>query len=128
PREKKAWAPPPAPGPTLRQRIERKEREAGLRCFDVSCGIGPSDEEPTVVTTEQAMRQLSIYACDEDGGKKNLCRHTFHSTCLVSAERVALRGADAAIVGDDVEVSCPVCRGVGCVSKRDWDEGSQALS
>ncbi|KAJ7697776.1 hypothetical protein B0H14DRAFT_3529157 [Mycena olivaceomarginata] len=26
------WAPPPPPGPTLRDRVERREREAGLRC------------------------------------------------------------------------------------------------
>jgi hypothetical protein len=26
-----------------------------------------------------------------------------------------------------VEVSCPVCRGVGCVLKEEWDEGVVAL-
>ena len=42
---KPPWTLPPAPGPTLRQRIEHREREAGLRCYDVSCGVGPSDED-----------------------------------------------------------------------------------
>lgn len=127
PREtvKKEWTPPPAPGPTLRQRVERREQEAGLRCSDVSCGIGPSDDEPFVSPAQIATKQLSIHLAGDVS--KPVCIHAFHSACLVSAERVASRGAEASIVGDDVEVSCPVCRGVGCVSKIDWDEGVQTL-
>ncbi|KAF8994465.1 hypothetical protein BDQ17DRAFT_1366819 [Cyathus striatus] len=122
---KKAWTLPPAPGPTLRQRIERKEREAGLRCSEISCGIGPSDDDPVVADAETAMRQLSICESGEKG--KPVCAHTFHSSCLVTAERVALDGEDMPVVGEDVEVCCPVCKGVGCVSRRDWEEGVKAL-
>ncbi|RXW22125.1 hypothetical protein EST38_g3749 [Candolleomyces aberdarensis] len=122
---KKDWAPPPAPGPTLRQRVERREQEAGLRCSDVSCGIGPSDDEPFVSAEQRATKQFAIHLVGDV--RTPVCVHAFHSACLVSAERVASRGAEASIVGDDVEVSCPVCRGVGCVSKVDWDEGVQGL-
>ena len=92
-----------------------------MRCSDVSCGIGPSDDDPFVDLSAGLKKQLSIHQCGDENVK--VCGHAFHSACLVSAERVALRGADAAIVGDDVEVSCPVCKGVGCVSRKDWDEG-----
>lgn len=50
--------------------------------------------------------------------RKAVCSHTFHSSCLVSAERVALalRDAQVSFVGlqgkEEVEVSCPICRGV----------------
>lgn len=141
PREKKVWTLPPAPGPTLRQRIERKEREAGLRCYDVSCGVGPSDEEPFAALTEATKKQLSIRALrtsteeTEGGGDAkesaaagSVCSHTFHPPCLVSAARVALMGEDATVVNGNVEVACSVCRGVGNVAKRDWDEGVQALA
>lgn len=123
-REKKAWTPPPAPGPTLRQRIERREREAGLRCYDISCGVGPSDEEPFLDVGN--LKQLSIQSVVDKEGQ--VCRHTFHSSCLVSAERVALKGGEAVVGGNGVEVSCPVCRSVGCVSKVDWEEGVVGLA
>ncbi|KAM6494532.1 hypothetical protein JOM56_010893 [Amanita muscaria] len=123
--QKRQWAPPPAPGPTLRERIEKREREIGLRCCDMSCGVGPSDEEPLIVLTTEVMKQLTLKPVIFNG---TMCPHTFHPSCLVSAERVALRGADAPIVGDDVEVSCSVCRAVGRVSKMDWEEGVQQLT
>ncbi|KAG6854279.1 hypothetical protein C0991_008526 [Blastosporella zonata] len=143
--EKKAWTLPPAPGPTLRQRIERREREAGLRCYDVSCGLGPSDEDPFATLTDATRRQLSIRAPrsrvgkeaeaeeldeDEKGGElgKNVCPHTFHPACLVSASRLALMGEDATVADGEVEVACSVCRGVGNVAEGDWDEGVQALA
>jgi len=155
---KKAWAPPPTPGLTLRQRVEKKEQEAGLRCCDVSCGVGPSDEDPWLDVVEQQMKQLRIrstlgapsdrkgvsVSLSSDGSSASasggadkrspLCPHTFHSSCLVSAERVALalRDAEVAFVGphgkEEVEVSCPVCRSVGRVSKEEWNEGVRALS
>ncbi|KAG6919214.1 hypothetical protein DXG01_008008 [Tephrocybe rancida] len=143
PREKKAWTLPPAPGPTLRQRIERREREAGLRCFDISCGVGPSDEDPFARLTEAAKRQLNIRALRNkergagtghehelgDGQEgENVCPHTFHPSCLVSAARVALMGEEAEVVDGDIEIACSVCRGVGSVKKGDWDEGVQALA
>lgn len=126
PREKKEWTLPSAPGPTLRQRIERREREAGLRCDEVSCGVGPSDEDPFVVVDEESARKLGLVG-RSDVERAPVCSHTFHSSCLVSAERVAQRGQDVPVVGDDVEVSCPVCRGIGCVSKGDWDAGVLSL-
>ncbi|KIK08254.1 hypothetical protein K443DRAFT_85429 [Laccaria amethystina LaAM-08-1] len=123
-REKETWTPPPPPGPTLRQRIERREREAGLRCYDISCGVGPSDEEPFLDVGK--LKQLYIQSVVEKEGQ--VCRHTFHSSCLVSAERVALKGGEAVIGGNGVEVSCPVCRSVGSVSKVDWEEGVKGLA
>ncbi|KAJ7619998.1 hypothetical protein DFH06DRAFT_1306208 [Mycena polygramma] len=52
------WAPPPPPGPTLRDRVEQLERDARLRCCDVSCGVGPSDDNPSVELLEAVMRNL----------------------------------------------------------------------
>ena len=131
-RVKKAWTLPPAPGPTLRQRIERREREAGLRCYDISCGVGPSDEDPIVSDEVIAtgLRQLMIMNKNHGvDGMPGVCMHTFHPGCLVSAERVALGGADVNVIeGGDVEVSCPVCRSAGCVTKQEWEEGILALS
>ncbi|KAK0230850.1 hypothetical protein IW262DRAFT_1453759 [Armillaria fumosa] len=125
PSERKKWTLPPAPGPTLRQRIERKEREAGLRCYDMSCGVGPSDEDPFVVVSE---KQVHIQHHAQTGQGGIVCEHTFHPSCLVSAQRVALRGADENAEGEDVEVSCPVCRADGLISKEDWQEGVRALA
>lgn len=127
---KRAWTLPPAPGLTLRQLVERREREAGLRCHDVSCGLGPSDEDPFGDDINDALRevqQLSIMS-NEEGARKSVCEHKIHGMCLVSAERVALRGAEAVTnEAGCVEVSCPVCRGTGCVTKEQWDEGVRSL-
>jgi len=65
--------------------------------------------------------------------RKSVCPHMFHSSCLVSSERVslALRDAEVTFVGpegyEEVEVSCPVCRGSGRVSKEEWEAGMEAL-
>ncbi|KAF9451844.1 hypothetical protein P691DRAFT_632008, partial [Macrolepiota fuliginosa MF-IS2] len=130
--ERKKWTPPAAPGPTLRQRVEKKEQEAGLRCCDVSCGVGPSDEDPWVDAGEEALRQLCIRPSTPHKTAGLVCSHTFHSSCLVSSERVslALRNTEVAFVGSEgkeVEVTCPVCRGVGRVSREEWDAGVLAL-
>ncbi|KAL6303883.1 hypothetical protein BKA93DRAFT_318784 [Sparassis latifolia] len=122
---KPQWTLPAAPGPTLRQRIERKEHEMGLRCSDVSCGLGPSDEEPLPTGDANALRQLSIHPFGK-GMDEKVCEHTFHPSCLVSAERVAGWGGEDKKEGE-VEVSCPTCRAVGYISRADWDEGACAL-
>ena len=127
---KRAWAPPAPPGPTLRQRIERRELEAGLRCHDVSCGIGPSDEYPLGEDTDDTLhkaQQLSIVDILDENERKPVCEHMFHGGCLVTSERVALRGAEAVTNAGGVEVSCPVCRATGCVSKEQWDAGVLSL-
>ena len=121
PREKRPWTLPPPPGLTLRQRVEQKEREVGLRCCDVSCGVGPSDEEPN--SSDASMKQLSIRPLRSGG---DACAHTFHPACLVRAERVAF-GSKENVDGGDVGVSCSVCRMVGCVTSEEWMEGEKAL-
>jgi len=129
PRPKGPWTLPPAPGPSLRQRIERREFEAGLRCNNISCGVGPSDEEPfpsALADNAGATKRVFIKAKGVDG--KDVCSHAFHTACLVSAERVAFGGVGPTVDSDGcVEVSCPVCKGVGCVLKEEWDEGVVAL-
>jgi len=137
PRPKKAWTLPPSPGLTLRQRVERLEREAGLRCADVSCGIGPTDEDPApTAPSPAALKQIAIRPLYKEGdGSGNgkaaataatgtVCEHRFHPACLVTAERVAgwANGAEKDL-GDEVEVACPRCRAIGCVSREDWEEG-----
>jgi len=51
---------------------------------------------------------------------------------LVSAERVAGWGEERKRSADggeeSVEVCCPVCRAVGCVTKEEWDEGVKSLA
>lgn len=129
---KRPWVLPPAPGPTLRQRIERREREAGLRCHDVSCGLGPSDEDPFDGDDSGMLCNMPLLSIRKEKNleesRQAVCEHKLHSACLVSAERIALRGMDA-VVDDNgcVEVSCPVCRSVGCVTKEEWEEGVGAL-
>ena len=123
---KRPWVPPPPPGLTLRQRVEQGEREKGLRCDDISCGLGPSDDdpEPTADLARVVIRSL--------GDGTSVCGHTFHPACLVSAERVAGWGPDSEgereRAGGLVEVSCPVCRAVGVVQRKDWEQGAQALA
>lgn len=127
-RERKPWTLPPSPGPSLRQRVEQKEREQGLRCSDTSCGIGPSDDEPYPPLAVPSMKQVSVHS-QADGAivaSKAVCAHMFHPACLVSAERVAGWGGKETS-GPIVEVSCPVCRAVGCVTRAEWEEGVAAL-
>ncbi|KAI0312998.1 hypothetical protein OF83DRAFT_1143374 [Amylostereum chailletii] len=136
PREKRAWVPPPPPGPTLRQRVEQQEREKGLRCDDVSCGVGPSDEDPEPRLDERAKRMVSIHPHGHGhmhGAEQRVCAHAFHLPCLVSAERVAGWGAEADEAKEKeatdgwVEVGCPVCRAVGALPLEEWEEGVRAL-
>ncbi|PCH39821.1 hypothetical protein WOLCODRAFT_136508 [Wolfiporia cocos MD-104 SS10] len=131
PPEKRQWTPPAPPGLTLRQRVERRERELGLRCWDVSCGLGPSDEDPVPVIDPAVMRQVAIRPLGSADANARVCEHTFHPSCLVSAERVAGWGAEDKTEekeGEEVQVSCPVCRAVGAISRTDWDEGACALA
>jgi len=110
----------------VRQRVEQVEREKGLRCDDMSCGLGPSDDdpEPTVDLARVVIHSL--------GDSASGCGHMFHPACLVSAERVAGWGpeneGERSRAGGLVEVSCPVCRAVGVVPHDDWGKGVQALA
>ena len=130
-RERKTWTLPPAPGPTLRQHVEQREREQGLRCSDTSCGVGPSDDDPFPEPSVSLTKQVFIHSLPgadehESDVHATVCAHAFHPACLVSAERVAGWG------GEDkaeplVEVSCPACRAVGCVTREEWELGVSAL-
>ena len=124
---KRTWVPPPPPGLTLRQRVEQSEREQGLRCDDVSCGVGPSDDDPEPTTD---LSRVIIRSLGVDGASG--CEHTFHPACFVSAERVAGWTPDnegeRERASGLVEVSCPVCRAVGVVPRSDWEKGVQALA
>ncbi|KAG8214386.1 hypothetical protein J3R82DRAFT_9379 [Butyriboletus roseoflavus] len=125
-RERKTWILPPAPGPSLRQRIEQREREQGLRCSDTSCGVGPCDDDPYPEPSVSLTKQVSIQPLPEPNGHAPVCAHAFHPACLVSAERVAGWGSDHK-TEPLVEVSCPVCRSVGCVTREVWELGVSAL-
>jgi hypothetical protein len=134
-RQRRQWILPPAPGPSLRQRVEEKEREAGLRCFDASCSFGPfdddDDDDDVGKKDIEMVRQLLIRPGKGSPASAgtSICNHTFHPGCLVSAERVAGWGHASKIEeAGEVQVACPVCRAIGCVSKEDWDEGVHALS
>jgi hypothetical protein len=132
PEAPREWIPPPAPGPTLRQRVEAKERRAGLRCDDPSCGIGPSDEDPFPEAfndpNSPSTKRVGIL---KDGGEEAVCGHVFHPSCLVSADRCAGWGErDRSSRDGDEEyevVSCPACRSVGKVQMEVWEEGAKEL-
>lgn len=133
PEAPREWVPPTAPGPTLRQRVEDKERKAGLRCDGPSCGIGPSDEDPfPEVFNNPNSPSIKRVAILKDDGEDLVCVHVFHPTCLVSADRCAGWGEeDRPSEEDDGEyevVSCPVCRNVGRVRKEVWEEGARGLA
>lgn len=125
------WVPPPAPGPTLRQRVESKERKAGLRCDDPSCGIGPSDEVPFPEVfhnpNSPSIKRVPILKTGDNG----VCGHVFHPACLVRADRCSGWGEEDRPSkegnGEYEVVSCPVCRSVGKVEKQVWEEGANEL-
>ena len=126
------WMPPSAPGPTLRQRVEAKERQAGSRCDDPSCGIGPSDEDPfPAVFSDPNSPSIKRVGILKQGGGEAVCSHVLHPACLVSADRCAGWGEKDRPTNDSGEkyevVSCPVCRSVGQVQREVWEEGAKAL-
>lgn len=113
----------------MRQRVEQRERDVGLRCDDVSCGLAPEDDDPLPENVDTKMVRLRRVGATEEG--ETACAHRFHAGCLVSAERVAgwgdgTRGGDM----DDgrVQVACPACRVVGEVRREEWDEGVRSLA
>jgi len=126
------WVPPSAPGPTLRQRVEAKERQAGLRCEDPSCGIGPSDEDPfPAVFSDPYSPSIRRVGILREVGEEAVCDHVFHPACLVSADRCAGWGEKDRPTSDGGEeyevVSCPVCRSVGKLQREVWEEGAKSL-
>ena len=135
-RERKKWTPPEPVGKTLRQRVEEKERELGLRCDDMVCGVAPSDEDPTPIALQSASgtKRITIRAAYDAHGKA--CQHSFHPACLVTSARVAGVTGDETgrqqeeeeeVAQDDgLQVACPVCRAVGSLSREEWNEGVQA--
>jgi hypothetical protein len=121
PRPRRRWAPPEGKGDSIRQRVEEKERQQGFRCCDPSCGFAPTDDVPVVT------KQLERVVLTDDGtsAKPSLCKHHFHSGCLVSASRVA--GYMPEGVETSVEVACPVCRTHGYISLDSWRRGEVQL-
>ncbi|KAF8574986.1 hypothetical protein K439DRAFT_1665239 [Ramaria rubella] len=132
-RERKKWTAPEPVGKSLRQRVEEKERELGLRCDDMVCDVAPSDEDPVPECGGRGVRRIKIRAAYDGCGRA--CEHVFHPACLVTSARVAgVRGEgdgeDAVVQGGEAEaelqVSCPVCRAVGSLNRGEWDEGVRA--
>ncbi len=97
-----------------------------MRCDDISCGLGPSDDDP------EPTADLARVVINTLGDGLSVCEHMFHPACLVSAERVAGWGPESERererAGGLVEVRCPVCRAVGVVQRKDWEQGAQALA
>ncbi|KAL5524728.1 hypothetical protein ACEPAF_9873 [Sanghuangporus sanghuang] len=124
-REWKEWTPPPPPGLTLRQRIEKRECEVGLRCGDVSCGLAPTDEDPMPEWPPEMSKMVAIR---KDGpvvdDTEPTCTHRFHAACLVDAGRVA--GWGVRPEDSSVELSCPVCRTVGHIEREEWEAAERA--
>lgn len=156
-RERRKWVPPEPVGRTLRQRVEAKERELGLRCDDVVCLIAPTDDDPTPVdslseeTRGNLKRRVQLHGAYDARGRA--CEHSFHPACLVASARVAGLDGHGHIYEDeaedgldshdretqmdtdaeedqrehDLELSCPVCRADGTLHHQEWQEGVNAL-
>ncbi|KAF8502570.1 hypothetical protein JB92DRAFT_2651669, partial [Gautieria morchelliformis] len=124
--ERKRWTPPEPVGNTLRQRVEQKERELGLRCDDMVCGVAPSDEDPTpaALQSQSGTKRITIRAAYDGHG--NECEHSFHPGCLVTSARVAGTTGEDEFQDEDegVQVACPACRAVGSLTRAEWDEGA----
>ncbi|CAE6415313.1 unnamed protein product [Rhizoctonia solani] len=144
----KKWT-PPEPIKTFRQVVEEKEREAGWRCDDPACLLGPADdeeptEEPTIKPTYSIMRPIGpdeepvrykiedgirVYADGEDvrvKGENPVCSHMLHPECLVTSARVNGYGPEHGKDAKRVALRCPVCRLEGTVGRQVWDAGVQA--
>jgi len=122
PQEPKKWILPEGRGAGVRQRVEEKEQQLGLRCFDPSCGFGPTDESPLIIGEKK--ERISINK--QGTSLERACGHAFHTGCIVSAARVAGFGPAGPAEGD-VEVPCIVCRTHGYVEKDAWEEGVRQL-
>ncbi|GJJ15889.1 hypothetical protein Clacol_010167 [Clathrus columnatus] len=152
--ERRKWISPDPVGRTLRQRVEAKERELGLRCDDVVCLVAPSDEDPVPsdslsdASKAALTKRVQLHGAYDSRGR--LCEHSFHSACLVASARIAginvheddgledVRRADGeiemnkdgneeALGGRELEISCPVCRADGTLSHQEWREGVKTL-
>jgi hypothetical protein len=123
PAERKQWTVPDGRGATIRQRVENKERDVGLRCYDPSCGLAPTDDAP-LVPTKNTKRVLIYKDNDAD---VHVCEHSFHSGCLVSAARVAGFHPQGEDQYEEVEVPCIVCRSHGHIGRNSWDDGVRQL-
>ncbi|KAJ1303409.1 hypothetical protein OPQ81_011601 [Rhizoctonia solani] len=143
----KKWT-PPEPIKTFRQVVEEKEREAGWRCDDPACLLGPADdEEPSdehpikpmysimrPIGPEEPVRYkiedgIRVYAGGEDvrvKGENPVCSHMLHPECLVTSARVNGWGPDPNKGYKRVTLRCPVCRSEGTVERQVWDAGVQA--
>lgn len=144
----KKWTPPEAIK-TFRQVVEEKEREAGWRCDDPQCLLGPCDddepvEEHIIVPRYPIMRSegsheavrhkiedgIRVYADGEDvrvTGENPVCDHTLHAECLVKSARVNGWGPEHnSAPSAPVTLKCPMCRAVGNVNRQVWDEGVKA--
>ncbi|KAF8168992.1 hypothetical protein K438DRAFT_1855965, partial [Mycena galopus ATCC 62051] len=94
------WAPPPAPGPTIRDRVERREREAGMRCDAAACRVGPSDDDPFIEILEKAERTNVINTGPKGRrGAGKACTRMFHRSCLVRCRLKVLRNCWPKLMG-----------------------------
>ncbi|QRV77579.1 Zf-rbx1 domain protein [Ceratobasidium sp. AG-Ba] len=145
----KKWT-PPEPVKTFRQVVEEKEREAGWRCDDPACLLGPADDEelaaePQIKPRYSIMRPIApgglvrhhksqdgirVYADGEDvrvSGENPVCDHTLHAECLVTCARVnGWAPPDDADPRSRVTLRCPVCRHEGTVERYVWDSGVES--
>ncbi|KZT44538.1 hypothetical protein SISSUDRAFT_28857 [Sistotremastrum suecicum HHB10207 ss-3] len=131
PPTRKKWVVPDGTGMTIRERVESKEREMGLRCCDPSCGVGPTDECPKAEDTKTGTVSIWMDQVSANDGEKQVCEHAFHPSCLVTAARVAGFGPNLHeddSTGEDkmegvVEVPCLVCRAQGHIKRSVWESG-----
>lgn len=142
---------PPEPVKTFRQVVEEKEREAGWRCDDPACLLGPADDEEPAdephpikprysimrsITPEGPIRHhksedgIRVYAGGEDvrvKGENPVCDHTLHAECLVTSARVnGWSPPDDADPHARVTLRCPVCRHEGTIEREVWDAGVES--
>jgi hypothetical protein len=135
-RPPREYLPSAPPGLTLRQRVEKLEREHGLRCWEPTCGLAPHDDEPELGVFERQAHVLKPLPEAKGKGREvsgddreRACEHTYHPSCLVSSQRVRAVTHNEEIDerADEIPVICEVCRTPGVVEQGVWLEGVKAL-
>ncbi|KIJ55135.1 hypothetical protein M422DRAFT_774264 [Sphaerobolus stellatus SS14] len=150
-RPRRKWVPPDPIGKTLRQRVETKERELGIRCDDPICGLAPADDDDPATSEEHyhpaTEKRIELHAAYDAMGRA--CEHKFHPACIVTSARVSGTRDSMPIIipetrvlekdqieevperqhvdGEEILVPCPACRAEGWMWKEEWEEGVKAV-
>ncbi|EJD38427.1 hypothetical protein AURDEDRAFT_128882 [Auricularia subglabra TFB-10046 SS5] len=110
-------------GRTVRQHVEKRERELGLRCDLACCALAPTDDDPEPTLHGEMPKLMRLQSANHTGQQ---CTHEFHPQCIVTATSIPAQRPSRAVAGP-IPVSCPICAAEGAVEPADWAAGELAL-